>query len=160
MITTSLKTPQKSTSRRIALIIRINSSQYQTIIIKRIIILIIQIQETIILLFKITLMEALIQDSLVIIKKQVGEFFNIMMVMYTKANSKMIILMVMENILMEIQLFIMEIGLKILNLELDTKFGAILHNIREIIIMGKKMELAVIYGKIKHHIKESGKIII
>ena len=46
------------------------------------------------------------------------------------------------------------------NLESDMKYGMILLIIMVIIIMEKKMELELIYGKIKLCIKENGKKIL
>ena len=46
------------------------------------------------------------------------------------------------------------------NLESDMKYGMILQIIMVIIIMEKKMELELIYGKIKLCIKENGKKIL
>ena len=54
----------------------------------------------------------------------------------------------------------MDIGQMIYNLEQGMNYGMILQLIMEIIIMGKKMELELIYGKIKLCIKENGKIIL
>ena len=48
----------------------------------------------------------------------------------------------------------------IFNLELEVKYGQIIRNILEIIIMEKKMELEHIYGKIRLCIKVNGKIIL
>ena len=56
-----------------------------------------------------------------------------------KDNMKMIEHVAMENILMAMVQCIMVIGMMICNLELDMKYGEILHNIQGNIIMEKKM---------------------
>ena len=66
----------------------------------------------------------------------------------------------MVNIYMKMVQYTMEIGQTIPNMELVMKYGMILLNIMAIIIMGKKMELVLIIGRINQCIRGSGKIIL
>ena len=65
-------------------------------------------------------------------------YTGIKIMIYTRENIKIIELVTMGNIIMEMELFIMDIGLMVFNLELDMKFGMILLNIQENIKMAKK----------------------
>lgn len=65
-------------------------------------------------------------------------YTGIKMMIYTRENIKMIELVTMGNIIMEMELFIMDIGLMVFSLELDMKIGMILLNIQENIKMAKK----------------------
>ena len=65
------------------------------------------------------------------IKQKVGEFLNIQKETYIKDFLKIIKLTVMENIIMKMVLNILDIGMMIFNVELDMKFGEIIQDIQE-----------------------------
>ena len=65
-------------------------------------------------------------------------YTGIKIMIYTRENIKMIELVTMGNIIMEMELFIMDIGLMVFNLELDMKIGMIILNIKENIKTAKK----------------------